>query len=239
MRIPHVPLLVALLLPVLAPALARADAAADKKAEIQRKKDAAKKKAEDRKAAATAAAADKTAADKAAADKAAADKAAADKAAADKAAADKAAADKAAADKAAADKAASGTGGATSAAATTSKGGAGSGGATSTAKVVDSALPVGDIVTLRKDRAERRKATVDRFRARWGNAILSDPKGAADLKEHSRRVAYLQRARIVAESKKDSTSVELVDGLLTKEDDRHSKAMNALREGALTAGSSK
>jgi len=30
-----------------------------------------------------------------------------------------------------------------------------------------------------------------------------------------------------------------VDDVLTKEDDRHSKAMNALREGALTAGAPK
>jgi bacterioferritin (cytochrome b1) len=91
---------------------------------------------------------------------------------------------------------------------------------------------------LRKDRTERRKASVERLRRRWGS-VLADPKGAEDLKQHSRRVAFLQRARIVAESKKDKASVELVDQLLTKEDERHSTAMNALREGALSAGTNK
>jgi hypothetical protein len=224
----------------LAPAVVRADEAADaRKAEIARKKEEARKKAQD----------------KAAADKAAADaKAAADKAAADaKAAADKAAADA----KAAADKA--GTGGATGTggAATTATGGvsgkagaggaggaggkSGAGGAASTSTKVeekDAPLPAGDIETLRKDRSERRKSTVERLRRRWGSLLAND-KGAADLKLHSRRVAFLQRIRVVAEAKKDKKTIEAVDELLTAEDDRHSKAMNSLREGALSAGGAK
>jgi hypothetical protein len=40
----------------------------------------------------------------------------------------------------------------------------------------------------------------------------------------------------VADSKKDLKTVEAVDELLTKEDERHASAMNALREGALPAG---
>jgi hypothetical protein len=230
-------------LSLLPPIAARADEAADKKAaELARKKEAAKQRAAEKKAAADKAAADKAAADKAAADKAAADKAAADKAAADKAAADKAAADKAAADKAAADKGKTGTGGTGAGGASSTSGGAaskgtggsgGTGGAAST-KVVekDAPLPASDIEALRKDRPERRKASVERLRRRWG-ALLADEKGAAELKAHSRRVALLQRARVVAESKKDKKSVELADELLTAEDDRHSTAMNALREGAL------
>ena len=69
--------------------------------------------------------------------------------------------------------------------------------------------------------------------------MLFDPKGSTDLKNHARRVAYLQRARLVADAKKDKKSVELVDLLLTEEDQRHSNAMNALREGALSVGTNK
>jgi hypothetical protein len=229
---------------------AKADEAADRKAEIQRKKDEARKKAQADKAAADkAAAAAKAAADKAAVDaKAAADKAAVDaKAAADKAAADaKAAADKAAADAKAGSGGTTGTGGATSTASggkggATGAGGKGAGGAASTSTKVeekDAPLPASDIETLRKDRPERRKSTVERLRRRWGSLLAND-KGAADLKLHSRRVAFLQRTRLVAEAKKDKKTVELVDELLTQEDDRHSKAMNSLREGALSVGAGK
>jgi hypothetical protein len=219
-------LVLLLALPVVVPASAFADEAADaaRKAEIARKKEEARKRAEEKKAAADKAAADaKTAADKAAADA-------------------KAAADKAAADAKAAAGGATGTGGATSSAAGGGAGGKasggapskGTGGATSTTKVEekDPPLPVGDIETLRKDRPDRRKTTVERLRRRWGS-ILANATGAADLKQHSRRVAFLQRIRVVAEAKKDKKTVEAVDELLTAEDDRHSKAMNALREGAL------
>ena len=239
--------IVAAVLFALVPAVAKADAAEDaKKAEIARKKEEARKRAEEKAAAA------KAAADKAAADaKAAADKAAADaKAAADKAAADaKAAADKAAADAKAGSGGSTGTGGATSTASggAGGKGGAGgaggkgAGGAASTSTKVeekDAPLPSGDIETLRKDRPDRRKSTVERLRRRWGSLLAND-KGAADLKLHSRRVAFLQRIRLVADAKKDKKTVELVDELLTQEDDRHSKTMNSLREGALSVGAGK
>jgi hypothetical protein len=219
------------------PAAVFADEATDaKKAEIARKKEESRKRAADAKAAA----------DKAAADA----KAAADKAAADA----KAAADKAAADAKAGSGGTTGTGGATSAAAggkssggAGGKGGAGgaggkgAGGAASTSTKVeekDAPLPSSDIETLRKDRPDRRKSTVERLRRRWGSLLAND-KGAADLKLHSRRVAFLQRIRLLAEAKKDKKSVELVDELLTLEDDRHSKAMNSLREGALSVGAGK
>lgn len=221
--------------------LSRADEAADKKAELQKKKEEAKKRVFERKATADKAAEEKAAAEKAAADKAAAEKAAAEKAAAEKAAADKAAADKAAAEKAAAEKA--GTGGASGVggASASSAGAAGksAGGAASTADEKDPALPAGDIEALRKDRPERRKSSVERAKSRWGATLLADPKGAEDLKTHARRVAFLQRARLVADAKKDKKSVELIDRLLTAEDQRHSTAMNSLREGALTAGTNR
>lgn len=213
----------------LVPNVVRADAAADRKAELDRKKEEAKKKADERKA--------KLAADKAAADKAAADKAAADKAAAD---------NKGTGGAAATTTGGTGSGGAAAAAGgATSKGGAGgaggtssktsTGGATSKPEEKDAPLPAVDIQTLRKDRPDRRKTTVERLRKRWGS-LLANPSGTAELKTHARRVAFLQRVRLVADSKKDVKTVEAVDELLTQEDERHASAMNALREGALPAG---
>jgi hypothetical protein len=93
-------------------------------------------------------------------------------------------------------------------------------------------LETGDIEELRKNRGDRRKESVGRLRRRWGQ-LLADEKGAAELKRHSFRIALLQRIRAVAESKKDGKTVETVDELLTKEDERHFNAMNSLREGAL------
>jgi hypothetical protein len=96
----------------------------------------------------------------------------------------------------------------------------------------DAPLPSADIDALRKDRGDRRKETVARLKRRWGN-LLAQEGGAAELKNHARRIAVLQRIRIVADKKKDTLTVEQVDELLTQEDQRHANAMNALREGAL------
>jgi hypothetical protein len=93
-------------------------------------------------------------------------------------------------------------------------------------------LPAAPIDALRKDRPDRRKVAVERLRRRWGS-LIADAKAAEDLKLHARRVAHLQRIRAIAAAKKDKKTVEAVDELLTKEDERHSKTMNSLREGAL------
>ena len=45
--------------------------------------------------------------------------------------------------------------------------------------------------------------------------------------------SLLQRIRATAAARKDKQTVELVDELLTKEDERDSAVMNSLREGAL------
>jgi hypothetical protein len=94
------------------------------------------------------------------------------------------------------------------------------------------AKAAGPIDALRKDRPDRRKQSADRLRRRWGSTLDQD-KAQRELKLHARRVAILQRIRATAEAKKDQKTVELVDELLTKEDERDSKVMNSLREGAL------
>lgn len=207
----------------LVPAVVRADAASDRRAEIERKKEEARKKAEELRKAreAAAAAGGKTGADGSGSGGASA--------------ASAGATSKGGAGGASA----TATGGAGGTAAKGGAGGTGgktsAGGATAKADDKDAPLPAVDIETLRKDRPERRKATVERLRKRWGG-LLANPAGTADLKTHARRVAFLQRMRLVADSKKDVKTVEAVDELLTKEDERHASAMNALREGALPSG---
>lgn len=212
----------------LVPNVVRADAAADRKAELDRKKEEAKKKADERakaKAAAAAAAGGSTSTGGTASTSAGAASTAAGAATT---ASGGAGGTTSAAAGGAAGK--TGSGGAAGAAGAVGKGG--TGGATSKADEKDAPLPAVDIETLRKDRTDRRRSTVERLRKRWGS-LLANEKGTADLKQHARRVAFLQRIRLVAESKKDAKSVEAVDELLTQEDERHTKAMNSLREGAL------
>jgi hypothetical protein len=205
----------------LVPTVVRADAAADRKAELDRKKEEAKKKADERakaKAAAAAAAGGSTGAGGTATTSAGGGTTPAAGATATASGGAGGTAGTAA----------GGTAGKGGSAGATSKGGAG--GATTAEK--DAPLPAVDIETLRKDRTDRRKSTVERLRKRWGS-LLANEKGTADLKQHARRVAFLQRIRAIAEAKKDAKSVEAVDELLTQEDERHTKAMNSLREGAL------
>jgi|SRR5215207_4723462 len=208
----------------LVPTVVRADAAADRKAELDRKKEEAKKKADERakaKAAAAAAAGGSTGAG----GTASASAGAATTSVAGTTGTASGGAGGTASTAAGGNGGNAGKGGSAGA---TSKGGAG--GAATAEK--DAPLPAVDIETLRKDRTDRRKSTVERLRKRWGN-LLANEKGTADLKQHARRVAFLQRIRAVADSKKDAKSVEAVDQLLTQEDERHTKAMNSLREGAL------
>jgi hypothetical protein len=87
------------------------------------------------------------------------------------------------------------------------------------------------LAELDKTRTERRKATVQRIRERWG--VLLDTEAArSELRQHAERVARLSRIRSLAEEKKKLTTLEAVDVLITKEELRHGNAMNALRTGA-------
>jgi hypothetical protein len=88
---------------------------------------------------------------------------------------------------------------------------------------------------LKKTRTDRRHAEVVDLQSRWGT-LLSDPRSADELKLHAQRSAYLQRIRALGEKANDATFVKGVDALITKEDGRDADAMNALRSGALPAG---
>src|SRR5450432_3203445 len=88
---------------------------------------------------------------------------------------------------------------------------------------------------LKKTRTDRRHAEFVDLQGRWGS-LLSDPRSAPELKLHAQRSAYLQRIRALGEKANDATFVKGVDALITKEDNRDADAMNALRSGALPAG---
>lgn len=219
----------------LAPAAVRADAAADRRAELERKKAEAKKKAEERRkaaAAANAGAGGSTAAGGSTGT-------GGTKATTTSTGGASSGGASSAAGGAASKGGTGGTGGTGGAGTKSGTGGAagsgGAGGATTKTDEKDAPLPTADIASLRKDRPERRKVTVERLRRRWGSLLAND-KGAAELKAHARRIAFLQRVRVVADAKKDAKTVEAVDVLLTQEDERHGNAMNALREGALPTG---
>jgi hypothetical protein len=73
------------------------------------------------------------------------------------------------------------------------------------------------------------------LQARFGNALLADPRSATELKLHAQRIAYLQRIRALAVKANDAKLVKDVDTSITKEELRSANAMNALRSGALPA----
>jgi hypothetical protein len=90
-----------------------------------------------------------------------------------------------------------------------------------------------DLEALKKSRPERRHAEVADLQARFGNALLADPRSAAELKLHAQRIAYLQRIRALAVKANDAKLVKDVDTSITKEELRSANAMNSLRSGAL------
>jgi hypothetical protein len=92
-----------------------------------------------------------------------------------------------------------------------------------------------DLDALKKTRTDRRHTEVLDLQQRWGT-LASDPRSAAELKLHAQRSAYLQRIRALGEKANDASFVKGVDALITKEDTRDADAMNALRSGALPAG---
>ncbi len=183
---------------------------ADKEAKAKAKAEAdTKAKADADKAKADADKAAKEKADKEKADKAKADKEKADKEKADKEKADKAKADKDA-DKDKANKA-------------------------KTDKDADKAEEAEEkdapaaLIQLRSTRDERRKASIEKLKVRWGE-LAGNPNARSELERHARFVANLQRIRSLAEEKKKVKLIEKIDELLTKEELRHSTQMNKLRE---------
>ncbi len=87
------------------------------------------------------------------------------------------------------------------------------------------------LIQLRSTRDERRKASIEKLKVRWGE-LASNPNARSELERHAKFVANLQRIRTLAEEKKKVKLIEKIDELLTKEEVRHSTQMNKLREAA-------
>jgi hypothetical protein len=90
------------------------------------------------------------------------------------------------------------------------------------------------IEALRTTRPERRRATLERLRERWG-PLLGDVRAREELRIHAERLAQLERIRALAEQKRKPKVIEQLDAVLTQEELRHSKAMNSFRESATPA----
>ncbi|HVJ14113.1 MAG TPA: hypothetical protein VM686_01675 [Polyangiaceae bacterium] len=178
--------------------------------------------------------ADKEKADKEKADKAKADKEKADKEKADKEKADKEKADKEKADKEKADKEKADKEKAEKAKADKDKSKDDKAKDDDKAEEEDEKDAPPELVKLRTTRDERRKASIEKLKVRWGD-LASNGNGKDELERHAKFVANLERIRALAIEKKKTKLIEKIDTLLTKEEVRHSTQMNKLREGAVPA----
>jgi len=86
-----------------------------------------------------------------------------------------------------------------------------------------------DLAKLRSSRPERRQASLQRLKERWGE-LVSTGAAKEELKLHGLRNAYLQRIRQLADKDKKTKRLEKIDRLLTLEEQRHSRVMNELRQ---------
>jgi hypothetical protein len=95
-------------------------------------------------------------------------------------------------------------------------------------KAEEAATDDAELLALRKTREERRAQSLKALEKRWGSLAKKDD-AQAELKLHARRIAFLQRIRSFAESKKEVALLKKVDEALTKEETRHAAAMNVVR----------
>ncbi len=86
---------------------------------------------------------------------------------------------------------------------------------------------------LRSTFAARRQAHRERMRAEFGPAALSHPDVFAELRKHARRMAFLNRAKLVATTELDepkrTAALSRIDKLLASEQARHQKAVQKLK----------
>lgn len=108
----------------------------------------------------------------------------------------------------------------------------GGGGGTATKRELDAPKAPDQLAELDKTRDLRRQATVARIRERWGS-LVENSEARAELGLHAERLARLSRIRSLAEEAKKLALIESVDALLTKEELRHGRVMNALRTASV------
>ena len=97
------------------------------------------------------------------------------------------------------------------------------------------------LAKLRETAGERGKQHRQELGKRWGGA-LAQPSAVEELKHHARRMAWLNRAMVVAETgatDKDRPKLtERISKLIAKENDRHERAMERLKSMPATPGAS-
>jgi colicin import membrane protein len=82
---------------------------------------------------------------------------------------------------------------------------------------------------LRETRVERRKERRDEIKKKWGE-LEKKPAVRAELKVHAWRMARLKRLRAIAEADGKTDTVARIDKLVQKENERHEKHMQTLKE---------
>ena len=87
------------------------------------------------------------------------------------------------------------------------------------------------LTKLRESVAERRKQRQRALKERWGLA-LGHTTASQELKRHARRVAYLERASVVAHTERSGKAQEKllarIDALMERENQRHERVMDKI-----------
>jgi len=93
------------------------------------------------------------------------------------------------------------------------------------------------LAKLKDDAKDRRKAHREALKEKWGDT-LAKPNVREELRHHARRMAFLNRALIVAETEKKGADkdklVARIEKLIEKENERHDKAMERIKSGPTT-----
>ena len=95
-----------------------------------------------------------------------------------------------------------------------------------------------DGLKANEDHAARKAKEHDAQRAKLG-AMLKAPMTddlKQELRRHAERVAKIERIKAVAQTEKDTTTVDKSTALLTKENDRHEKWMGKLSSATAAPG---
>jgi hypothetical protein len=95
------------------------------------------------------------------------------------------------------------------------------------------------LAKLHETAGERGKQHRQELSKRWGGA-LAQPSAIEELKHHARRMAFLDRAMVLAETEaKDKAKVtERISKLIDKENARHERAMEKLKSMPATPAAS-
>jgi hypothetical protein len=97
-----------------------------------------------------------------------------------------------------------------------------------------------ELAKLHDNAKERGKEHRQALGKRWGSA-LAMPAAREELKHHARRMAYLDRAMLLAQTEvtKDKDKViERITKLIDKENERHERAMERLKSAPATPAAS-